>query len=147
MIYSWSTASFGFYVIPYFLSNINTLLHQNKYNIFELAIASSISEILANTFCYFITSIFPNKKSLVLSYILAFLGSMGFWIAKDTVLSSSNILYYVLFSKFGITVAFNVTYVIMGDLFPTLLKATAFGICNVIARFISILAPVIALLD
>ncbi|CDW72064.1 organic cation [Stylonychia lemnae] len=146
MIFSWSTASFGFYLIPYFLSSINTLLHENRYNVFELAIASSISEILANVFCYVITSIFPNKKSLILSYILAFFGSMGFWVAKDTVLSSSNILYYVLFSKFGITVAFDVTYVIMGELFPTLLKATAFGICNVIARFITILAPRIALL-
>ena len=109
--------------------------------------ASSTSEIIANIFCYFITTIFPNKKSLIYSYLLAFFGSAGFWIAQDTVLKSSNILYFVLFSRFGITVAFNVTYVIMGDLFPTLLKATAFGICNVIARFISILAPVIALLE
>ncbi|CDW80647.1 organic cation [Stylonychia lemnae] len=147
MIFSWSTASFGFYLIPYFLSSINTQLQSNSYNVFELAIASSISEIFANIFCYFITTIFPNKKSLIFSYLLAFFGSAGFWIAKDTVLRSSNILYYVLFSKFGVTVAFNVTYVIMGELFPTLLKATAFGICNVIARFITILSPIIALLE
>ena len=35
-------------------------------------------------------------------------------------------------------------YVVMGELFPTLLKATAFGVCNIGARFITILAPMIA---
>eukprot|EP00347_Sterkiella_histriomuscorum_P011808 403371019 len=147
MIFSWSTASFGFYLIPYFLSSINSKLQQNSFNVFQLGMASSVSEIFANVFCYFITGLFPNKKSLIYSYILAFLGSVGFWAAQDSVFNSSNILYYLLFSKFGITVAFNITYVIMGELFPTLLKATAFGICNIIARMITILSPMIALLD
>ncbi len=46
--------------------------------------------------------------------------------------------------RFGVTLAFNCSYTIMRELFPTLVRATSFGICNVCARLITITAPVFA---
>jgi MFS family permease len=46
--------------------------------------------------------------------------------------------------RFGLTMAFNLSYTIMRELFPTLVRATSFGICNVCARLLTISAPVIA---
>jgi hypothetical protein len=46
--------------------------------------------------------------------------------------------------RFGVTLAFNCSYTIMRELFPTLVRATSFGICNVCARLITISAPVFA---
>jgi hypothetical protein len=152
MIFSWSCSSFGFVLIPYFLSNISPTLaaypeSDTKTNVFYLAIASSIAEILACFYSSVITRVLSNKNSLISSYGLAFLGSIGFWVAKDNIDTiQSYIIYFILFSKFGVTVSFNISYVIMNELFPTLLSATSFGICNIIARFITILAPMVAIL-
>ena len=44
----------------------------------------------------------------------------------------------------GIVTAFDLVYLIVNDLFPTIFLATSYGACNVVGRFVSILAPLIA---
>ncbi len=113
MIFSWSCASFGFFLIPFFLSSINTELAEGSLNVFQLAIASSIAEILACFFTSFITYFFHIKRCLTFSFALAFAGSVWFALIQDSVTKDPFIIYYILFSKFGITVAFNLSYAIM----------------------------------
>ena len=55
--------------------------------------------------------------------------------------------FFVLTAKFGISFAFTMVYLIMPQLFPTYLCGTAFGICNVVARFSTIFSPIIAELN
>ena len=61
-------------------------------------------------------------------------------------MNNSVLPLFVLLAKFGITMSFNISYVIMNELFPTLLKATSFGVCNICARLITILAPMTAIM-
>ena len=58
MMLSWSCGSFGFYLIPFFLSTVNAQLEDQSLNVFLLAIASSVAEILACFFTTFISKLF-----------------------------------------------------------------------------------------
>ena len=44
----------------------------------------------------------------------------------------------------GIVTAFDLVYLLVNDLFPTIFLATSYGACNVIGRFVSILSPLMA---
>lgn len=50
----------------------------------------------------------------------------------------------IMVTYMGVLVAFDVAYLITSDLFPTILLATAYGICNISARFITIFSPIVA---
>jgi OCT family organic cation transporter-like MFS transporter 4/5 len=45
--------------------------------------------------------------------------------------------------KFGVTCAFAIIYVFAAELFPTVLRTTGMGMCSVMARVGSILAPIV----
>ncbi len=53
----------------------------------------------------------------------------------------------ITFAKGGIAANFTVIYIASSEMFPTLFTATALGICNFFARFLTILAPYVAELD
>ena len=44
----------------------------------------------------------------------------------------------------GVVTAFDLVYLIVNELFPTIFLATSYGACNVVGRFISILSPLMA---
>ena len=44
----------------------------------------------------------------------------------------------------GIVTAFDLVYLLVNDLFPTIFLATSYGACNVVGRFVSILSPLMA---
>ena len=46
--------------------------------------------------------------------------------------------------NFGVVCAFDVAYLINVELFPTIVLATAYGVCNIVGRFVSIFAPLAA---
>ena len=52
--------------------------------------------------------------------------------------------FFVLLSRFGICITFNMNYIATQRLFPSIVLSSVFGIANVFARFITILAPMIA---
>lgn len=51
---------------------------------------------------------------------------------------------FVIIAKFGVSGGFVVLYICMSDVFPTLFCATAFGVCNVASRFLTIFSPEVA---
>lgn len=48
---------------------------------------------------------------------------------------------FVAVARVGISAGFNLIYMMNADVFPTLFAATAMGICNMLARIITILSP------
>ena len=50
----------------------------------------------------------------------------------------------LLITRFGVAQAFCLAYLAVILLFPTILNATALGICNLAARIATIMAPVVA---
>ena len=44
----------------------------------------------------------------------------------------------------GIVTAFDLVYLLVNDLFPTIFLATSYGACNVVGRLVSIFSPTMA---
>ena len=58
--------------------------------------------------------------------------------------SISLIPIFIVFAKFGISAAFNMTFIASVQLIPTIIAASVFGYCNMVARTITILSPLVA---
>jgi len=50
----------------------------------------------------------------------------------------------LLLSKFGVSSSLSLCFLVTSEYFPIIYSATVFGACNIIARVISIFAPLIA---
>ena len=130
----WTTSSFDYYLITFLLKYIPG-------NIYVNTTVSCLSEITANLISGFIVSLIGIKYSFFIGYCTATLGGllMTFFFNVDSAMAV-----FVLLSKFGIAFAFNTAYLTTPMVFPIILTSTAFGICNVVARFSTIASPLIA---
>jgi OCT family organic cation transporter-like MFS transporter 3 len=134
MVILWSVSSLDYYLITFFMKYVPGNLYVNT-------TVSTISELIAYIFSGFVYNAFGGKKAFIISFALSATG--GFLIAFVPA-SGYLIASFVLLAKFGISFAFNLVYLITPTLFPVELTTTAFGICNVFARFSTILSPILA---
>ena len=104
--------------------------------------ASTASEVVAILISGVIQNQIGFKYTLLLGYAMA--GVCGFVVTCSS--GESELLYalFVLLSRFGICITFNMNYIATQRLFPSVVLATVFGITNVFARFTTVLAPLIA---
>ena len=54
---------------------------------------------------------------------------------------------FITMAKFGISAAFNMIFIASVQLIPTIVAASVFGYCNVLARLMTVLSPIVAELD
>jgi len=82
------------------------------------------------------------KLTLIIWFSLSLVGGLCLMIFGD---SNKNLIpVFVLFSKAGVTATFNLSYLANSQIFPAIFAGTAFGICNIGAKFTTILAPLMA---
>ena len=130
----WTASSFDYYLITFFLKYIPG-------NIFVNTSIASGAEIAA----YVLSGWLVKLMGLRISYIIAWLiGATGGILMVCFSNDDSLMGVFVLLSKFGVSFAFNNSYLGTPKLFPVSLCATAFGICNVFARFSTVLSPLVA---
>ena len=130
----WTCSSFDYYLITFFLKYIPG-------NIFVNTSIASFSEVVA----YIISGYLMNLMGIKVSYFVGFaVAATGGLLMIFFFHLKSMIAVFVLLSKFGISFAFNVSYLGTPKLFPVALTGTAFGICNVFARFSTVLSAPIA---
>ena len=131
----WAAVSFTYYMIAF----------QLKYlpgNIYNNSLASGGSELVAIACAGLLYGRLGMKKSFSgLFGLSAFGGLMILFLGES---STFWMPFFVVFAKFGIAGAFVIVYVSTVDVFPTLFCATAFGICNFMSCFVTILAPYMA---
>ena len=127
----WTTSSFDYYLLTFLLKYIPG-------NIYVNTTVSCLSEITANTTSGIVMKVIGIKYSFLIAYCVATLGGlcMTFFFSVDSAMAV-----FVLLSKFGIAFAFNTAYLSTPMVFPVILTSTAFGICNVVARFSTIASP------
>lgn len=130
------SASFGYYLIGYDLKYI-------KGNKYTNGIVSSSSECVAFVLSSFMLDYLGIKKTLVISYIVAFVG-MATLIVTPKDASQTAISFMVLGAKFGVSVSFVTSYVGNYALFPSNIVGTTMGVCNLISRIATIFAPYVA---
>lgn len=131
----WTASSFNYYLITFFLKYIPG-------NIFLNTSLASISEIIAYAASGVLMTKVGTKISFMISFALAAVGGVllaSFFSSEELLIATC-----VLFTKFGVSFAFNVSYQATPQMFPVELCATAFGICNVFARFFTIMSPLVA---
>ncbi|CDW88844.1 organic cation [Stylonychia lemnae] len=131
----WSFGSFGFFFIPFYLDTL-------KGNTYLFAIFSGSAELLASLACILVTRCMTLKQSIILFCGISCAASFAIIFA----FGSTDILVAVLilFNNFGITSTFDVAYLLNTQMFPTIFLGTAYGFCNIVGRFISIMSPIIA---
>jgi hypothetical protein len=135
MCLAWSTSSFCYYLIAYYTKYIPG-------NIYQIIAISTTIEIFACTFSGFIAEKFGLKNALTFFYFLAAAPAcILVFISPE---KTFEILICVLISKSSLSGAFNVCYLATPAFFPLVYNSQAFGICNIVARSITMGAYIIA---
>lgn len=140
MLIVWSFASFAFFMVPFYLKNI-------KVDVYHITLASESAEFVASIFCAFVAQIMPLGRSMIMSCVLIVIGSMSLiFLFSFANIDSLQILAccLVIITNFGVVAFFDIAYLIVPELFPTLLLSTAYGCCNILGRLITIGSPIVA---
>ena len=132
-----SACSFCLYLINFSLKNVEGYL-------VTLTIVSQVAEFSANASGGILYGVVGPKKGFSSMFVLCTVGSILLFIKHD---DATWIPIFVVIAKFGITAAFNQCYVGFIKLIPTRFVSSVFGFCNVPARIITILSPLVAEMD
>ena len=137
----WSFGSFGNFVIPFYLATIPA-------NMYLMALMTAVAEINATFICMFAIAGRDLRKALAFFCAMSAIGSLGVIIFTSLYKGESQLpealAYMILYT--GVVTAFDLVYLTMNDLFPTIYKGTAYGAANIVGRFVSIFAPMAAVL-
>ena len=139
MIACWSFSSWAFFVVPFYLAKI-------KGNMYLMSLMTAIAEIIATFICMFAIHGRDLRRALALFCGISCIGSIGV-VAFTSLYSGDSQLpdafsYMLLY--IGVVTAFDLVYLLVNELFPTVFLGTSYGACNVVGRFISILSPLAA---
>lgn len=135
MVTVWIGSSFDYYLLNFQMKSI-------KGNVFLNTFSSSMSELPSIIISGFMYKRLGLKITLVFWFSLSLVGGMLLLIFGNS--HEKLIPVFVLFSKAGVTATFNLCYLANAQIFPAIFAGTAFGICNIGAKSITILAPLIA---
>lgn len=135
MVIVWCSVSQCYFLIAYEIKYI-------RGNVFLNAIVSQSSEIFACAFSGVLIKIFDIKTTLLVGYVLAFLGM--FLLIYYPNIDPMYYMIFILLSKFGISINFNLAFVGNQKYFPTLIVSSSFGVCAIISRLSTIVVPYLA---
>ena len=128
----------------YFL--INFQMKQFEGSLITNTLSSQIAELLADIISMFLYRRLGAKLAFSSMFMFSVVGAALLWIFHTQKGQRQNpvLLIFIFMSKFGVSSCFNSCYLGFVQLIPTLYSSSAFGYGNVVARTITILAPLIA---
>lgn len=128
-----TTASFCFYNFNFLMKNVEGSLIHNT-------MASATSELVGDLVSGVLYMKLGPRYAFSLSYAISFVGSICLILLMDS--EQYDLLpFFIPLAKFGVAAAFNMCFIAAVQLIPTIFASTVFGISNVFARTITILAP------
>ena len=135
----WTITSFCFYLGKFQLKQVAGSIYVNS-------LASSIADTLARPVAYFVYRKLGTRVSLLGLFTVAALGSAP--VIYSEMASQTYREYIVPICLFimnsGLSSCFLILYIGHIDLFPIVFLTTSMGSVNIIARFFSIFAPMVA---
>ena len=134
MCVMWSASTFNYYLLTFFLKYIPG-------NIFTNTAISNASELSAYAASGYLMNMMGVKISFFTGFLIASIGGTLLIFCFEI---ASAMPVFVLLAKFGVSFAFNVSYLGTPQLFPVVLTGTAFGICNIFSRFSTVLSAPVA---
>ena len=129
-------ASFNYYLLNFYLKYMPGSIYMNS-------IVSSLSEVVAHWMAGCIVVKLGPVNGLSGANALATLSAVGLW-ASTAVDWAGPVPVTVLAAKFGTGAAFAMLYMSTLQYFPNRYMGRVFGTCNVTARFVTIMAPMVA---
>ena len=138
----WSFSSFSYFLIPFYIADAQK--DSNHSNVYEKMLSAFLAEILANVLCLFVTKLLSLKTGIIGFCCMIFVSTAILLALKFNDGSSSIELILLFTTNFGVNCVFSMCYLINPELFPTLFLSTAYGICNISCRFITIFSPIVS---
>ena len=135
MSITWASSTFTYYMVGFYIKYIPG-------DIFNMVIVSCLAELFACLISGVLSSRLGTKKCLFSSFLLG--GVFGISIIFISPQNTLLISLCLLLTKFGVSSAFNLCFLVTAEYFPTAYSSTVFGACNVFARIMSIFSPLIA---
>ena len=140
MVVIWSFCAFAFFLVPFYLSNLKTK------NMFMISLALAVAEIISSVICLVFIHGRDLRRQLSLYYFLTCVGALSIMLFDMLYTGTSEVPIAIgfLLLYVGVVTAFDLVYLIVNELFPTIYLATSYGACNIVGRAITILSPLVA---
>ena len=135
-MFLWMVSAFNYFLINFQLRYLMGDIYRNQ-------IISSLSEVAAYLVSGAIGAKLGNRVCLIVSFLIALVGSILLVLYEDM---GHSVMAMILATKFGISSCFSAVY-LANSLFPPLYASTTLGICNFLARLVSMIAPPFAEFD
>ena len=133
LVIFWTTSSSNFHLVTFYMPYVPG-------DVFVNTFYSNLSEIVAALSSGIIFGMLGIKLSFFTGYVMAAIGGFLIMNSQEGVLMA----FYVLLAKYSITYTFNIAYVSTPKFFPENITTTVWGYLSTLARFISSIAPLIA---
>jgi hypothetical protein len=139
LIFLWIAASFNLYMIGFYMKYVSN-------NIFVATLTSCLGDIPLSIGGGFLYHHLGPKYSMPIFLAVAIFGSISLatWAAPSKDLGIFIMSVLVLFTRSGIKATFDSCYLANSTIFPAIFAGTAFGLCNIGAKLVTIFSPVMA---
>ena len=81
------------------------------------------------------------KTGVAVAYLLSATGSLFLWAFWH---DEAAVPFFLWTSKFGVSAIFNIVYIASMQLMPTLVAHSAWGVCNLLGRAVTIASSLVA---
>lgn len=138
MIYIWIASSFGLYLVQFQMKYLPGSIYMNT-------ILSAACDIPGSIIGGMLYKKFGVRFTLPIFYALSVAGSLcilffGRLVGEESVINSI----FVMLARVGVNTAMSMCYIANAGIFPAIFGGTAFGLCNLGAKFFTIFAPMMA---
>ena len=136
MTITWQALGFSYTLINFELKYLPGDIYSNSY-------VSAIAEVIAKLGAGVVLMRLGMKPLFAAGFFIAFMGSFNLLYLGPTVdpLFASML---IMMTKFGVSMGWVAASLCLIELFPASLVATAFGICNVCNKSVSMMGPLVA---
>nr|XP_055036391.1 organic cation/carnitine transporter 2-like [Misgurnus anguillicaudatus] len=128
----WFTVSIGYCALSLNTSNLHG-------NIYLNSLLSAVVEVPALIMAWLMFRCWPRRLCLSSTLLLGGLVLLIIHFIPEDLNSVSISL--VMLGKFGLSAAFSIAYPASAELYPTVLRSSALGVCSMVSRVGSITAP------
>ena len=135
----WTTCSFTYYLAKFQLKFIAG-------NVFVNSLSSSVADALSRPVAYFAYKCMHTRRVMLMFFTISAVGSIPVMFSENASVGfkSYAVPACLWIANFGSCGNFSNLYIGHLDLFPMVFATTTMGICNVVARALTVLAPIVA---
>lgn len=107
-------------------------------DVYNNALATILAEAIGVIGGGAIAKVFGVKYAFIASFAISLVGGLLISTLGKTYFNMMPL--FIAFARIGVAWGFVLVYVVNSEIFPTLFAATAMGICNFIARIVTIMS-------